>query len=247
MKNEDRAQQPRAANYGAVPRRFVSLRERDAKNATAYDQKQDSRETRIAASVQRATWIIAFATLINVGVAALQWHELDKAYGPIKQQADAAQKSADAAINVARPILSIKNPKITFDGSGGAIATFTIINLGKTAAMLESVAFAVRRWRQKVPSPLVLRNVINSGDDKVLFEREEISLETDAPGLPNEPFTQENAILVGRLFYSDVFGVQRSATFCYGWPIRKTRAYGSELRRIAGDDCNHERIEPSED
>jgi hypothetical protein len=78
----------RAANYGSTPRRFITLRERDQKSTpTLHDAKKEAGDTRIALGVKRALWIIALATLVNVGVAALQWHELNKASAPAKRTA----------------------------------------------------------------------------------------------------------------------------------------------------------------
>jgi hypothetical protein len=96
MGNESRTNAPRAPNRDMIPRRFVTLRERDPKQPTARDQEQDARETRIALSVKRATWVIAVATAINVVVVGLQWRELEKAYEPIKIQSEAAIEAAKA-------------------------------------------------------------------------------------------------------------------------------------------------------
>ncbi len=70
----------RHGNYGMTPRRFVTLRESDPKPVLAApNANQEGSEARAARSVRRALWIIAIATAVNVGVAALQWHELHRA------------------------------------------------------------------------------------------------------------------------------------------------------------------------
>ena len=53
---------------------------------------------RAARGVRRALWIIAIATAMNVGVAALQWHELHRAYSPARQSVDATGAVNRAAL-----------------------------------------------------------------------------------------------------------------------------------------------------
>jgi hypothetical protein len=88
----------RHGNYGMTPRRFVTLRESDPKPVLAApNAKQEGSEARAARGVRRALWIIAIATAVNVGVAALQWYELHRAAG--------ATHTADAVGTVNRASL----------------------------------------------------------------------------------------------------------------------------------------------
>jgi len=82
-----------------MPRRFVTLRESNPRLALpAPDTKKQAREASAARGVRRALWIIAIATAVNVGVAALQWYELHRAYGPARQSVNAAGPVNRAAL-----------------------------------------------------------------------------------------------------------------------------------------------------
>lgn len=93
----------RHGNDGMTPRRFMTLRESDQKRDSrppppAPDLKKEAREARAARGVRRALWIIAIATAINVGVAALQWQELHRAYSPVRQSVDTGSSVNRAAL-----------------------------------------------------------------------------------------------------------------------------------------------------
>jgi hypothetical protein len=70
----------RHGNYSMMPKRFVTLKELYPKPVlAASDANKENSEARAARGVRRALWIIAIATALNVGVAALQWYELHRA------------------------------------------------------------------------------------------------------------------------------------------------------------------------
>ena len=71
----------RSANYGMTPRRFTPLGAMAQKPlAGVAAPGKDAPETRMARGIRRALWIIALAALVNAGVVALQWYEINKAY-----------------------------------------------------------------------------------------------------------------------------------------------------------------------
>jgi hypothetical protein len=87
MEDTDIRNGKRIPNYGMAPRRFTPLGLHATKPPVSSAATKDDGPSRIALGARRALWIIAIATLINAGVAALQWYEIDKAYSPAKKVA----------------------------------------------------------------------------------------------------------------------------------------------------------------
>jgi hypothetical protein len=174
------------------------------------------------------------------------WEAGERQIDATEKTADAAVRSAAVAVGVERPILYVVNPDITFSEDGGATATFTIINLGRTPAILEYAWYGLRYFPEaKLPESTYYnrrqgRRIIR---DTLLPERGVIDLEISSGPRKEAPYTRMNAYLMVVMYYSDVFGTFRKAGFLFGWPKQGRRVIGEELRRLGRERWNYDRIE----
>jgi len=188
-----------------------------------------------------ATVALVLATAILGFFGFRQSQDMRKQIAVGEKTADAAMKSSQVVAGVERPILYVK-PEIVLTEGGGAKAKFTIINLGRTPAILEYGTYALGNYATLPTDGVSHKHFPRIEQYTVLYEKEESqAFEFNTRGAEGQPFQKRTARLFVRLFYADIFGVVREAGFCFGWARRRAQFLTSALRRVGGEKYNYER------
>jgi hypothetical protein len=185
------------------------------------------------------------ATIGLQGSTNRLWEAGERQIGAAEKAADAALMSAKLALGTERPLLYVKPEIILSEDGLHASVKFTIINLGRTPAILDYGTYSLKNYPGGLPPNGVSHKHFQRIERyQILHERGESEpFEWTQEVIPGQtPFTKKNVKLLVRLYYADVFGTVRQADFCFGWPKRRGPFLRHDLRRVGGDKYNYERI-----
>lgn len=198
----------------------------------AKEEEKETREKRTIA----ALWTAAAFTLLLAGIAACQLEEMKKAYGPLRD-------SADAALASERPYVFTTVPKIEVSAKGKTI-TYTLTNYGKTPAILRY--YTARSFnKNSPPTDTEIWNgweVLRTGESHTgkSIEVRNVPLKTGDIGSSGDSAKNVTSFFWLEFFYVDVFNFVHTstATFFYLDDGKSPRYV-----QIAGEKYNDHRIE----
>jgi hypothetical protein len=246
--NSDEVQGKRASGMekylgivaGALLLVFLNSRNPIGEKTTAKEKQRADERLIGAATSRMATytgWLVAataasvMTAIVTVCILANQWHEMQKAYGPLKDSADAAKKSADAAkqavdvtVNAERPYLFVS--AVTLDSTTKPPASlpkidYGFINIGHSPTIIRSISVDCEVIGSQLPAEPQYKaekakltfTPISAG--AVFDTKTPIAL---PPCIPEKPLTfqdwngialhRENLLIFGYVVYDGIFGGQ---------------------------------------
>jgi hypothetical protein len=211
--------------------------------ATEHKTKNSSPDQEIALYT---LWLAIFTGAL-VAVSGIQIFFLIRTDKTARITAEAAKQSSDAVLKIERPVLYIKDLRIeagikveeAFENAADfndAQATFAIINLGRTPAILLEYSYSILDEMPDRPRYYKAKN----WHEQVLYSRDEIEVKVSGR-FDARPRMRRRTHLIGYFYYGDVFGVKRIAAFCYGWRDYRGRTQRG-WEKVGGDQYNYERI-----
>jgi hypothetical protein len=191
-------------------------------------------------------WTAIFTLVIAVFTTVLGVFTVSLAHST-RVTAEAAEKSANAAIANDRPYVYVEKMSWDFTGRDRSDAiklTFSIKNAGRGPALMRSDCTEL--WLGKLPKtpPLDLvgnpnRYVLGAGDafdDVPIYTLQRDRTKVDQAREGGIPI-----YLVGFFEYGDMFGNERKTGFCYRFhPLNYL------MTREGGDAWNYDRVEPQQ-
>jgi hypothetical protein len=161
-----------------------------------------------------------------------------------RRSADAAKQSADALMNAERPWILVSSSSLTSESITHSddepevgprrhfVVTFTIINVGRTPAMIQGVGGGVdvvEDLRHPSRSPEYsykgqLRRVLGAGqEDTVQFLSQESFADDETITIYQGQSVKRRLLAYGVIEYTDSFGAKHGSNFCF---LYKDMMYG---------------------
>jgi hypothetical protein len=189
------------------------------------------------------TLVIGFFTFVLFIATAALFYSSEKAVEASRKSAEAAKQSADALVTIERPYLFMNTPTMADGVSGLPKVDFSLINYGRTPAILRFYMGRVYTNEQPQQMTGVTAwngwEVLKSGDSHTGKSVQFIKKFDDPKTYGRDP--KKVPFFWIEVFYADIFNYMHTSGFSFFY---MDDGSGGKFVAVAGEKYNYHRSEP---